>query len=226
MPTALKPFQPICDAIALLLAPHAEVVLHDLKSGRIAYIANAYSRRRQGDLSLNDEDGLADLSVDIIGPYPKTNWDGRRLRSITSVLRDGRDKPIGLLCINHDLEPFARALDQLSALVTLPKREPQPALLFSGDWREGVNEIVGVFLTQRGTTLAGLTTEETDELIAMLDTRGLFSIRNGIAYMTTLLDCSRATIYNRLKATRLAQRPSKTPTRRPSKPRPRTKQAI
>ncbi len=40
--------RPIAQAIAALLHPHAEVVIHDLRSGRIVDIWNAFSHRKAG----------------------------------------------------------------------------------------------------------------------------------------------------------------------------------
>jgi predicted transcriptional regulator YheO len=202
MTKALLSYVPVCDAIAQLLWPHAEVVLHDLKTGTIAYIANSYSKRRAGDSSLNETESALDLADDVIGPYPKTNWDGRRLKSITSVLRDARGKPIGLLCINHDIEALAGALELLNGLITLPAKPERSDALFSKDWREAINTIVGRFLKQRKTTIAGLTSADTDALIAVLDKAGMFEIRKAVPYIAEVLKLSRATIYNRLGSTR------------------------
>ena len=48
-------YRPLCDAIALLLQPQAEVVLHDLATETVAYIANPFSRREIGEPSLLHE---------------------------------------------------------------------------------------------------------------------------------------------------------------------------
>ena len=44
--------RPIAQAIAARLHPHAEVVIHDLRSGHIVDIWNAFSHRKPGDESL------------------------------------------------------------------------------------------------------------------------------------------------------------------------------
>lgn len=209
MSKALLAYVPVCDAIAQLLWPHAEVVLHDLKSGTIAYIANSYSKRRPGDSSLTDAETEFDLACDVIGPYPKTNWDGRRLKSITSVIRDAGGKPIGLLCINHDIEAFAGALEQLTGLIALPEKKEQSAALFARDWRETVNAIVGDFLKARSRSIAALNGEDKDDLIARLDREGMFEIRKAVPYIAEVLKLSRATIYNRLAHLRERTTPSK-----------------
>jgi D-arginine utilization repressor len=198
MTKALEPYIPICDAIAQLLWPHAEAVLHDLATDKIFYIANAYSKRRAGDSSLNDPEQKFDPAQTIIGPYGKTNWDGHRLKSVTSVIRDGRAKPIGLLCINHDIEGFAGIIDQLRGLVELPLPAAKQSPLLSQDWRETVNTKIAEFLKWRNTTLAGLTSADVSDLIRSLDQHRIFEVRNAVPYVAEILRVSRATIYNRL----------------------------
>ncbi|MBP1857614.1 helix-turn-helix transcriptional regulator [Rhizobium herbae] len=201
----LTPFVPVCDAIATLFAPHVETVLHDLETGLIFHIANAFSKRRPGDSSLNEAGLASTLDEDVIGPYSKSNWDGRRLKAITSVLRDADGKPIGLLCINHDIEAFAGIFDQLKSMVDIAAPMPKTSALMAEDWREAVNAVIGEFLATRRTSLAGLTGADTDGLIALLDARGVFAIRKAVPYVAEILKLSRATIYNRLGAIRQKQ---------------------
>jgi predicted transcriptional regulator YheO len=205
MPHPLTPFIPICDAIATLFSPHVEAVLHDLETGLIFHIANAFSRRRPGDSSLNEAGLASSLDEDVIGPYGKSNWDGRRLKAITSVLRDAEGKPVGLLCINHDIEAFAGIFDQLKSMMEFAAPMPKTSALMADDWREAVNSVVGDFLTEQRTTLSGLTGTDTDGLIALLDARGVFAIRKAVPYVAEILKLSRATIYNRLAAIRQKQ---------------------
>ena len=46
-----KPYYSIGEAVATLLHPFAEVVLHDLRTGRIERIWNSSTDRAAGDLS-------------------------------------------------------------------------------------------------------------------------------------------------------------------------------
>jgi D-arginine utilization repressor len=202
VPRLLDAYVPVCDAIAGLLRPHAEVVLHDLTTQRIFYIANSFSKRRVGDSSLNETESAFSEANDVIGPYPKTNWDGRRLKSITAVIRDRGRKPVGLLCINLEIGTLASALDQLQHLIELPTRRAPTGPLVSKDWREGVNTVVGGFLAARRATLAGLTNDDMDSLVSELDQHGIFDIRKAVPYVAEVLGLSRATIYNRLAAAR------------------------
>lgn len=84
----LDNFRTIADAIATLFYPHAEVVLHDLRTQKVDYIANNLSKRVIGDDSSLEDMLSEEISERNIGPYEKLNWDGQKIRSLSSVLRD------------------------------------------------------------------------------------------------------------------------------------------
>ena len=139
MAPQLGSFVAIADAIASLFAPHVEVVLHDAASGKIAHIANAFSKRRRGDDSLiGDDPTLADANP-VSGVYAKSNWNSRRLRSISVRLTGDGGKLLGFLCINHDIEALSAAQEALLQLVSSQAPATPPRQLFAQDWREEVN---------------------------------------------------------------------------------------
>lgn len=196
------PFTAVAEAIATLFAPHVEAAVHDLASDRIVHIAGNFSRRRVGDSSLSEVGDLAPFANDVIGPYTKTNWDGRPLRSISVVLRGEDGAPIYLLCVNMDMSAFEAARLALDQLLKLPALLPRAKALFPSDWREAVNAAVAEFLNERQATLPGLDAAALQELTAALDMRGLFAVRGASNYVAELLGCSRATFYKRLKLVR------------------------
>lgn len=203
--SALYSTKALCDSIALLLHPHAEVVLHDLSTETVVHIANALSPRRIGDPSLLDEIRGLGAEGDIIGPYAKTNPDGRRLKSISTVIRDGEGRPAALLCINLDVDVMSRMAGLLQAFLALPNSAERPAVLFSADWRESVNETVGGFLKERNVSISGLGREGEDALLARLNRDGVFGYRNAAPYIAEVFGWSRAKLYNRLNRVRAAQ---------------------
>jgi D-arginine utilization repressor len=202
MSKPLSSYVPICDAIAALFHPHVEVVLHDLSTGKIFYIANCFSKRRADDSSLNEPEAAFAGTGQVIGPYPKTNWNGRRLKSITAVIRGRARKAAGLLCINHDVDALTCAAEQIQRMLELPIENVPTKPFLSSDWRERVNALIGEFLTARKATLAGLKSRDLDELMGELDRHGIFDIRRAAPYVAEVLQLSRATIYNRLATIR------------------------
>lgn len=196
------PYIAIADALTALL-PQAEVVLHDIAQDRIIHIAGAFSRRRTGDPSLTDIADLQPFDQEIIGPYEKTNIDGRRLKSISVVLPGNDGQPAGLLCVNMDISAFDLARIALERLIALPAAaRAEAGQLFPSDWRENINAEIGDFLAERGLTSSGLTVAEQVELVALLDRQGYFAIRKAIDHIAAALGISRATLYKRLKESR------------------------
>lgn len=199
------PHRPIAQAIAALLHPHAEVVIHDLKTDRIVDIWNAFSHRKAGDESLLGDDIEMQLDRDLFGPYDKAGPDGARLKSITAALRDASGERIGILCINLDVSLFDQAAKLLAAFTKVA--EPRPEAMFRQDWREHINLTIRAFLESRRKALKALDREERIELIAELDAAGLFEARNAAPHVASAMEISRATVYALLNAARANRKP-------------------
>ncbi|MCP4971567.1 MAG: hypothetical protein GY932_13365 [Arcobacter sp.] len=194
----LKTFIPLCDSIGKLFHPNVEVVLHDVKSRKVAHIVNSFSKRVAGDSMVSEPKDLDILDSDIIGPYSKVNIDGTRLKTISTILRDPDQHAIGIMCINFKVEVFEKMYDSLKVLLNI-EEENQPQTLFSQDWKVHTHDIINKYLNEKKLTLENLKTKEKKELILFLNNEGIFSIRNVIPYLCKALDVSRAAIYNWLK---------------------------
>lgn len=193
------------DGIAALFAPFTEVVVHDLATEAIAYIAHPMSRRQPGDPSQLD-----DISFNkrqrTIGPYEKTNWDGRRMKCMSVVLRaaPGNDdaKPIGLLCINVDVSGFDQVRRALDGFLGSPPSSEDVRSLFVHDWHERINRFVTDWCAEQNVTIETLDKTRRRDLIAGLQGIGAFEARRAPAYVARILSVSRATVYNELSALR------------------------
>ena len=194
----LSAYCPLCDAIALLLQPQAEVVLHNLATETVAHIANPFSHREVGEPSLLHEiDFRPDVA--LIGPYEKVNFDGRRLKSVSAVLReDGR--AVGVICINLDVTHLQLAIDLLTALTRVPPGAGQPAVLFQEDWHERINQYVHAWTARNGVVIAGLSRAQKLQLVGELAADGAFGGKHAAAYISRVLQMSRASVYNYLRA--------------------------
>lgn len=193
----LKNYKPIAEAVGLLLAPHVEVVIHDLKTNTIAYIYNNLSKRKVGDPSLLEEMPAFQKSKEVFPPYLKVNWDGRKIKSVSALLKDRQGKAIGLFCINLDISSF-EALQHVLFDFIGSKLE-KPDLLFKNDWKERVNTFITAHLKENGLTLTSMTRNEKKNLLLELLEEGAFEEKNAAAYIADLLHISRATVYNYLK---------------------------
>jgi len=191
-------------AIAMLLSPHAEVIIHDIASGTIAHIFNVFSKRRVGDSSLTEINDGFSFEHDVSGPYRKVNFDRRQLKSVTAILRDPDGAEIGLLCINFDTTVMSGMADMAASFLGLETMVEKPHALFASDFQETANAVMDKFLSARNVTLASLTSQEKVALIGEMDDAGVFAIRNSMNYVCELLSVSRATVYKYLRRTRSA----------------------
>lgn len=201
-PGALALHFPTAAAIAALLAPQAEVVVHDLVSDRVAGIWNAFSKRQIGDPSHLGDDPELIGEKDVYGPYEKASPEGGRLKSISAILKDESGRRIGLLCVNFDLAVFDQAVNLLNAFTRADQPRPEP--IFAQDWREQINLAIRAFLQERGLTLKALDRADRVALMAYLEERNLFATRKAAQHVADALGLSRATIYSLLGDARKA----------------------
>jgi predicted transcriptional regulator YheO len=192
----LTAIEPACAAIAALLHPHAEVVVHDLASGSIGAIWNPFSGRAVGDPSYLDEVP----SQPLLGPYSKVEVDGRQVSAVSALVPDAEGVARGLLCVNLDRTPFDDAARVLGGLFA--PTAPQPAELFEHDWREQIAAGVAAYCAEVAVPRDRLTRTQRTELLRRLDQAGLFATRNAADHTATALGVSRATVYSMLKEIR------------------------
>jgi len=198
----LQTFIPLCNSIGKLFHPNVEVVLHDLKIQKLIHIVNPFSKREIGDKMINDVKNFSSLTQDIIGPYTKTNIDGKKLKTVSTLIRDTQNNPIGIICINFKIEVFEDMFDSLKMFLNIEETETEPQTLFSQDWKEHTHNIINKYLSKNNLELKSLKIKEKKELVFYLNEEGVFSIRNVVNYLCEVLDISRATIYKWLKETK------------------------
>ncbi|GAA2207579.1 PAS domain-containing protein [Nonomuraea monospora] len=190
----VRTWAPACAAIAKLLAPHAEVVLHDPATDRVLAVWNPLTRRGAGDPSMLGElDRLDPADDDVYGPYEKTLPDGRRLSSVSAVLRDDGGEPAAVLCVNLDRTPLEQAAALLAAFAA--PAAPRPEAMFEQDWTERVHQIVGGYVREHGRAVERLTRDDRLAVLAELDAAGVFAVRRAVPFVAGALRTSRSTLY-------------------------------
>ena len=196
----LGAIEPACAAIAALLYPHAEVVVHELGADRIVALWNPSSGRACGDPSLLQELPAHWSEQPMQGPYPKIELDGRPISAVSAVVPDASGVPRGLLCVNLDRTPFDDAARMLGALFA-PTTAP-PAELFERDWRDQIASVVAGYCAEFAVPRERLTRAQRLALIGRLEHAGLFATRGAADHTATALGVSRATVYSMLKEIR------------------------
>lgn len=193
----LESYKPIAEAISLLLFPYAEVVIHDFKTNCMEAIFNNLSKRKIGDESLLDKMEKFTDPQDVFPPYFKINWDGRKMKSVSSLLRNRIGAPIGLLCINLDISKWEQMHKLILTLIE--SNIEQPDFFFKNDWREKINVYVTTYLKKHGLSLKSLDRKGKRKLLFELRDEGAFETKNAASYVADVLQISRATVYNYLK---------------------------
>lgn len=197
---SLKSYEIIARAVVRLFAPLVEVVIHDLATKKIVFIAGGLSKRVVGDDSLLGDSPMDWSTVDK-DVYPKIGWDGRLIKAISLPLYDG-DNIVALMCINADVSVF-ESMRQLSAEI-LERESAQPEVLFRVDWQERLHVFVHTYLKRHGLALNSLATKEKKKLVRALYDAGVFEEKNAADYVAEVLDMGRATIFNYLREWRCA----------------------
>ena len=198
--SSLVVIETISETIARLLHPHAEVVLHDLATGKIAKIWNPFSGRKPGEPS--DLDGI-DPEIaddDVIGPYEKASPKGTRLKSISAIIRPEATIARFLLCINLDVSQFDAAAKLLQNFGATS--ESRPDWMFRRDIREQINLQITDYLKRHNLSMSSLDQEGRVALIGHLDQSGAFQTRRAVDHIAAALGLSRTTVYVLLRQAR------------------------
>jgi len=201
-------YKPIADSIALLFKPYVEVVLHDIATDTIAYIANAYSDRKIGDPSdlgfTNDAsaDNEFPYGSDVEGPYENAGSRGQRIRSISSALTDDHGNVVGLMCINADFSVMEASLNVLEGFLRPVSLEAPPKVLFQNASRDSLKLEIREFLDEYNLSFEKVDKQNRIILIERLEAKNLFYARKSAEQFADLLGVSRATIYKDLKTIR------------------------
>jgi len=203
MSKVLSRYETITESIVMLLQPDVEVVIHDLLSNRITYIANPVSGRRVGEpLYLDTAVEELETEIGVIGPYEKAGKKGERLRSVTAVLGDDQGNTIGLLCINLDCSKFVPALKLLESLIRPVTVQHPLELLFKDDWRELMKLEIRYYLEKLQLPLNKLKSGDRQILLGQLDEKRLLYARKSIEQIASILQILQATAYKYLKNAR------------------------
>lgn len=184
----LSNYIPICDAVVQLMDPLVEIVIHDIAQDSIIYINGKLSKRKVGDASLLDPEGTNSIDQVV---YPKVNFDGRLVKSISVILEDKY-----LLCINCDISIFNKMQELSCALLQMGNR---PMALFINDWQEKLHVSIHAYLQNHNLSFDHLAQNDKKALTKHLFDLGAFHEKNAADYVAKVLGLGRATIFKYLK---------------------------
>lgn len=216
----LKEYIHLTEFLGKALGPDYEIVLHDLadKNHSIIAIVNGHISGRQVGAPLTN----VALKVLMDKSYRTQNYllhyfgvsaKGRTLRSSTFFIKQDGEL-IGMLCINFDdsryreaeltirrlchPDSFVREIlgDSLTSDCPIPT-SPEPEN-FHNSIEAVTSDAVNHELSRLGVTADRLTPDERAEIIASLETGGIFLLKGAVKNAADALQCSQATIYRYL----------------------------
>ncbi|MBN9565101.1 MAG: PAS domain-containing protein [Alphaproteobacteria bacterium] len=193
----------IADGIHGLLAGHGEVILHDLNSWKIAYIKGSLTQQNAGSPSLIDDLGKLDTNDQGIITSHVMTRTGKRLKSITILLKDTLGEPFGAMTIHMDISMLEDAKHWLETLISLPQLSSQSAT--HSDWEKTIQDTIIHYVQEHGLSLVLLTQKHKRDIIEHMFHKGMFNVRKSQLIVASILKIGRATVFKYLKTLKSGQ---------------------
>ncbi len=198
----------VIPSLRQMLGPRYEVILHDLShvESSIVMLEGDVTHRKIGGpatdylLKLMREGG--DCAANSIN-YKNMLPDGRVLRSSTIFIRDDEGKIIGSLCFNQDLTDYVVARNLLEEVTSFgAPADEAPKETFAQDISEVMESVVDTEVSLFQKPVAYMQKEDKLGIVARLEQKGIFAVKNAVEYVAECLGVSNFTIYNYLKEVR------------------------
>lgn len=209
-PDLLRVLKRIADGLSAVFGQTCEIVIHDLADPRssVVHVSNGHvTDRKVGD-------GIRDMAMvlrsprfanDTLAPYLSEASDGKRVKSMTTVIRDGQGDIVGAFCLNLDLEPFLQAhglVAELSEGLPLEEPETDEVPIHDQDVLSILQHIIRQTISEIGVPVAKMDKDTKVRIVRFLDEKEVFRIKGAVDDVAKRLGVSRYTIYNYLEEVR------------------------
>ncbi|MCH1928746.1 PAS domain-containing protein [Shewanella sp. A25] len=205
----LNAIENIVDGIAAMYGQHTEVVLHslDAKQPSIVKIANGHITGREIGAPITNL-ALFKLKAgqDVSNSYLSKCANGKTLRSITTVIRNPNKQPIGLLCINTDMDaPLQSVLmammpEQLHSAV--PTSTPE---VFARNIDEVLHSSIDSVSHTVRNNPAITASQKNREIVNQLHDLGIFELKDSAQVTASCLGISVHSIYRYVREIKAQQ---------------------
>lgn len=198
----LVKFIPIANIIAETFGKNCEVVIHDLsmpQSSVVYTVHNHVTGRKIGQPfeHLVKQVLLSkDFHNDYTANYMTITGDGREIKSSTALIRDSKDKVIGALCINYDLQAMKSIKDFIDEFITVENKKTEPELSSFDNVMEIVDDLIDKIIGDN--SIDHLKRKDKVELIRFMDKKGIFLIKGALEKVAEKLSISKVTVYSYL----------------------------
>ena len=191
----------VVDGIAAMWGEHTEVLLHslDAKNPSVIKIQNGHITGRDvGAPITNIAIEKLNQGNDVSEAYITKSPDGKTLRSVTTVIRNRNKQPIGLLCINSNLDaPFQSLMRSF-----LPEYTTTTSVtneLFARSNEEMLLQTIEGVQQQVLEDSTIPPSKRSREIVEKLYEQGLFELKDSAQIAAKGLDISIHTIYRHLR---------------------------
>ncbi|ENM5756895.1 PAS domain-containing protein [Vibrio mimicus] len=195
----LKSMENVVDGIARMYGEYTEVVLHclDVNAPSILKIVNGHITGRQAGAPVTN---LALLKLqegqDISDSYLAKTSQGKTLRSITTIVRNSKGKPIGLLCINIDLDAPVQSFFKNMFLMDCGLGElSQSPEIFAQNIDETIESTIETVKHEIWNNPSISPSKRNREVVTKLYRLGIFKYKDSNLIVSKKLNISRDTVY-------------------------------
>ncbi len=208
----LREYGKIVELLGRMLGDNCEVVLHSLKDLHQSVIAihnGAKNGRGVGSPVTNTaltvlSKAEQDRANDVYGPYGTQSRSGHSMRSGTAVIRNPAGQPIGLLCMNLDLDmPLRQFFDALRIMAPSVDSPEEPAEFFARDLPDLIKSTADKIKAEIMADDSIPLRKKNGEIVERLYAAGLFRFRNSVEEAAHALNITRDTIYMHLRRLRV-----------------------
>lgn len=205
----LRSYIPVCNALAKMIGPHCEVLVHDLTNPlhSIFYIVNGHlSGREEGDSIGPVFQGFLQAAQDNNDMLVNYFYyeKGKPFKDTKVLIRGENGRAIGCLCVNVMIEDYLKARDVLQQLCDAtplhhygeaPPEEDKPDEL---DVFSVARDFIDNACKELYTANDKPTKESRKEIVRFLEEKGVFYLKGAVDWVAEAMDVSRFTIYNYL----------------------------
>ncbi|HIF5529566.1 TPA: helix-turn-helix transcriptional regulator [Pasteurella multocida] len=196
--TILHSYRAVVDGVSALIGRHCEIVLHsleDLEHSTIC-IANGHNTNRQIGSPLTDLalKSLHNMQTDSVSkPYFTRAKNQGLMKSVTIAIRNKRQRIIGLLCININLD--VPVSEFMQAFMPMQAEAEASSVNFASSVEELVAQTVEKTIEEVTADRLVANNNKNRQIVISLYEKGIFDIKDAINLVAERLDISRHTVY-------------------------------
>ena len=202
-------FKPVMEAMHSLLGDQSEFILHDLSTpeSSVVVVVGDVTHRQIGapttNLVMNELKRSGHEAKDMLD-YLSLAKDGRQLKSSTVFIRNEENKIVGCFCSNIDLTEYRVAEKLLRNLCAIKSTDDKDTKgeVFAQEISDVVEDIIQYEINHFGKPVPHMSRGDKLQLVASLDSKGIFDVKGSADMVAHFLGSSVFTIYNYLKEVR------------------------